>query len=388
MPLVSRRLIWSASRLKSWYACARRFKYDKFVETQEVIDGKERHSIVEEAYIQRDLAVILSLPKFRKEQLEIVEKAAQRGLLPHPDNVLSVEGRDLPAECTVESYGRKLFELEIEVLEDGTVWGLRGAADLVFIDPEDPDTLWIADWKSRSQDDGEIQGSCYALAYSRLFPGFKRYVFEQRSLTLSWPPDRYEFLAEDMDKVVEFLREIGLAMESDTEFKPVENKWCNYCGIKDSCPVWIKMAETPIVASLPAVKEFVLPVEFGALIELKERSTNYEKIAEGLKKRCTEAALKVLANGPQKYAGRIYTKGNGVTGYAVKPGKMGEVMEALERAKADIEKLFELNVTEARAILEKAAKKSVNNEESAYFKKAHKELFEASTYDKINAKAG
>lgn len=387
-------MIWSASRLKSWYTCARRFKLDKFVETQEVKDGKERHSIVEEAYLQRNLGAILSLPNFRKEQLEIVEKANQRGLLPMPDYVLSVEGRDLPPEVSVQQYGRNLFELDIETLPDGSIWGLRGAADLVFIDPEDQDTLWIADWKSRSQDDGEIQGSCYALAYSRLFPGFKRYVFEQRSLTLSWLPDRYEFLADDMDKVVEFLRDIGLSMEADTTFAPVENKWCNYCGIKDSCPVWIKIAETPIVATLPAVKEFILPVEFGALIELKERSTNYEKIAEGLKKRCTEAALAILSTGPQKYAGKTYTKGNGVTSYSVKPGSMAKVVEALDKAlkvvdpKVEIESFFELAVSEVRAVLEKAGKKSVNNEESVYFKKANKELFEANTYDKINTKAG
>lgn len=392
--------IWSATRLKAYFACARRFKHDKFVKTQEVTDGLERHSIVETGYLRGNIEAITTLvpleegQTFRKEQLEIVQKAAQRGYLPLPEQVLSVEGRDLPPEYTTEKYGRKMFLVQGGVLENGDEWWIQGAGDIVFVDPNVDDTLFIGDWKSRSQDDGEIQGSCYALAYSIIYGGFLKYVFEQRSLTMSWPHDKYEFLAADMDKVRAFIAAIGQAMDADTEFLPSENKWCNYCGIKEDCPVWLKMSQTPIVESLPAVKEFTLPVEFGPLIALKKRSALYEKIAEGLKDRCNKEALKILEHGPQKHEGRIYTKGLGVTSYEVKEGKMEEVVsivtKALEVLKSDVklEDLFSFDVTWARELIEKASKKSVNNDESKAFKEAHKALFSPKTYDKINEKAG
>lgn len=376
---------WSATKLKGYASCPRRFKLEQFVETPEVADGKERHGIVESGYVARDLPGMAKVAGFRKENVELVMKAYERGLLPDPDLVLSCEGRDLPPEYADKQYDRLIFKV---LIEDGDQpWGLRGAADLVFMEPGDDDTLWIADWKSRSQDDGEIQGSCYALAYSIMFPGFKKYVFQQRSLTLSWAPDTYEFLAEDMPKVIAFLRTIGFAMQADTQFLPVENKWCNHCRVSDTCPVWLAMAEAPIVPTLPDVKTFTLPVDFGALVELKERSGLYENIAEGLKDRCTKALLTILANGPQKHNGKVYTKGNGVTKYQVKAGKLPEVLAALEKAKINVEDLFELDVTRARELLDKAAKKSVINTEQEFFKKAHKELFEADTYDKINKKS-
>lgn len=379
-------IYWSATKLKGYAACARRFRLEKFVETPEVFDGKQRHEIVERAYVEKDLKRIIEYKKFESlklENVEIVLKAYERGLLPDPDNVLSCEGRDLPEEFRDNQYGRHLFKV---LVEDS--WGIRGAADLVFVEPGDEDTLWIADWKSRSQDDGEIQGSCYALAYSIMFPGFKKYVFQQRSLTLSWPPDTYEFLADDMPKVVEFLRTIGFAMEADTTFAPTENKWCPNCRVNQDCPVWIKAATTPIVENLPAVKAFTLPVEFGSLLELKERSSNYEKIAEGLKDRCNKELLKILAHGPQKHDGKIYATGKGTSSYEVKPGCLPQVVETLEKAKAKVEDLFLLDVPRARETIEKAMKKSINNDEQAYFKEALKNLFVPNTYDKIAKKAG
>ncbi len=380
--------IWaSASRIKGWFACPRRQKLETFVETPAMRAGTERHAIIEKMY-QRGALTLENLVGASDESAAIVAKAVAAGLLPEPDLVVSCEGTNIPEEHRITAYGRKLFKVLIHEGPAGRPWGLRGAADLVYLDPEDEDRLCILDWKGRSQDDGEIQASCYALAYAKMFPGFARYEFRQVSLTLSWPADKYEFVAEDLPKAAEFIGELVYRMTDDRTFEPRENKWCSSCSVNGDCPVYLKAIAQPVVENLPAVKTYQLPTVFGDLLALKEKAANYEKIAEALKDRCQEALLAQVEAGAVKHEGAVYTKSYGVSGYAVKDGRLAGVLEAIQQNVGDPAAFLVLDTPRAREALKKASQKTVDNAMRTRIIGLLDDAFEAKKYPKIAKKNG
>lgn len=376
-------VIWtSASKVKAWYACARRAFLEKFVETEAMRAGTERHAIVEAHYLGGQPAKPVS-----PESLEIVAKAVARGLLPPKDQVLSCEASDLPPEYRTVIYDRAMFKVLIGTGD--RPWGVRGAADLAIVTPEEPDTLWLVDWKGRSQDDGEIQGSVYALAYATMFPGFKTYRFEQRSLTLSWAHDRYDFPAADLPAVRDFVEKLVYAMTDDKEHAPRENKYCSSCSVNADCSVYQSAVSAPLVESLPAVKTFSLPVDFGELLALKEKASVYEKIAAGLKDRCQDELLRCLEAGPIKAAGQTYSLSSGVSGYAIKDEALLDVDEALRLAGNEtLEDFYLPDVPRIREALQRAEKKVVVEADRLAIKSVLANSFEAKRYPKIAKKAG
>lgn len=289
-------MIWeSASKIKSYIQCPRASRV-KQETTDPMRAGSLRHFLVEYGYVSNSLdltrhtlaEVAKAFPEYSLLPPEMVEEAIdvvaawyeRKGWLPAIDTVLSVEARDLPPKYSYElkingKFIRTMFRVPVV---DGE-WGLQGGADIVCLHPDNQDSLLIVDHKGRTQEDDEIQGVCYALAYSKIFPGYSRYDFHTHHVG-SWTPVKYEYPVKYLPQLADNLTSIVRKKRADTVFEPKANRWCDSCSIKGDCPVYIQETTVPIAETAKAAKAEPAPDDDEALVALYKRVATTRKIAE------------------------------------------------------------------------------------------------------------
>ena len=298
---------FSATRIKRFQRCPKESDLPDGPQTEPMLAGDIRHYAIQRYYQVpgSSLPTLAQLhPKFaslsessRDDVLAGLTAAHLKdGFLPPRDWVLSCEGSHLPTGCTTMRHGRRMFQIQI-----GSDWGLRGAADLVVVDPIDPFTLVLIDWKGRTQEHYETQAQVYSVAYGRMFPDFKYYRFESRHLPMAVIGSSFLYEANDLMYVEMHLQheitKIRVA-RATKNFPPRRNEWCHTCQARGDCEAY-NAALVPVVPANLDAKTCPLPAKtFAERVELKERAEQVEKIAKKVKDRCTVALMQDLADGP------------------------------------------------------------------------------------------
>ena len=177
-------------------------------------------------------------------------------LFPRQDQVLSVEGSDLPKALSCVLYGRTMFAVPLnpEIT-------LRGAMDLVYLAE---DTLFIPDWKGSG---GEYPWArrVYLWAASEIWPGFARYVFPCVYVTGGCRVDSHEATPDQLSAIQADLLVMAQTIQARRVRgfgDPTPNRWCGDCPIQADCPAYGQQ-----VTALTTMEPSALPADISALAD-------------------------------------------------------------------------------------------------------------------------
>jgi RecB family exonuclease len=295
----------SASKLKAYRMCPKRHHEEPFKESPAVNFGSAVHAGLAAYWRGGEF-----LPAYKKvaadKKVDPKEEAraiaCYQTVRDHPrleglnvDHVLVVESED----GEVEFYGNKYFQVDIVQNQ----WGLRGGMDLVLI--LEDGSLLIVDWKTgKTEEEDDLQLSCYALAARLKYPGFPtiKVAFCYLEQGGKWAAS--EWNDQTLPGALEYIDKLAKAYIVEKDWAPTPNKYCSYCTLKGKCPAYSKQLQAPVVKDEWDIKP--TRENFGLICTAIEKLDAIEKAASKVKDALEEGQKAILADGPIMFDGREF----------------------------------------------------------------------------------